>query len=108
MLLLFQHSHDIINEEVSAIRKGGIIMKTQAQRNPVSAERGKQTQPRQICQRSGELSADHGRAESEISEGGIMFSKHDVYTTVQSLYCYPDSDVLKKAEYHGQGRAETG
>lgn len=24
-----------------------------------------------------------------------MFSKYDVYTTVQSLYCYPDSDVLK-------------
>ena len=25
----------------------------------------------------------------------MMFSKYDVYTTVQSLYCYPDSDVLK-------------
>ena len=24
-----------------------------------------------------------------------MFSKYDVYTTVQSIYCYPDSDVLK-------------
>ena len=24
-----------------------------------------------------------------------MISKYDVYTTVQSLYCYPDSDVLK-------------
>ena len=24
-----------------------------------------------------------------------MFSKYDVYTTVQSLYCYPDFDVLK-------------
>ncbi len=24
-----------------------------------------------------------------------MFSKYDVYTIVQSLYCYPDSDVLK-------------
>ena len=24
-----------------------------------------------------------------------MFSKYDVYTMVQSLYCYPDSDVLK-------------
>lgn len=24
-----------------------------------------------------------------------MLSKYDVYTTVQSLYCYPDSDVLK-------------
>lgn len=24
-----------------------------------------------------------------------MFSKYDVYTTVQSLYCYRDSDVLK-------------
>ncbi len=24
-----------------------------------------------------------------------MFSKYDVYTTVQSLYCYPGSDVLK-------------
>ncbi len=24
-----------------------------------------------------------------------MFSKYDIYTTVQSLYCYPDSDVLK-------------
>ena len=24
-----------------------------------------------------------------------MFSKYDVYTTVQSLYCYPESDVLK-------------
>ena len=24
-----------------------------------------------------------------------MFSKYDVYTTTQSIYCYPDSDVLK-------------
>ena len=24
-----------------------------------------------------------------------MFSKYDVYTTVQSIYCYPASDVLK-------------
>ena len=24
-----------------------------------------------------------------------MFSKYDVYTTVQSIYCYPDSNVLK-------------
>ncbi len=24
-----------------------------------------------------------------------MFSRYDVYTTVQSTYCYPDSDVLK-------------
>lgn len=24
-----------------------------------------------------------------------MFSKYEVYTTVQSIYCYPDSDVLK-------------
>ena len=24
-----------------------------------------------------------------------MFSKYDVYTTEQSIYCYPDSDVLK-------------
>ena len=24
-----------------------------------------------------------------------MFSRYDVYTTVQSIYCYPDSDVLK-------------
>ena len=24
-----------------------------------------------------------------------MISKYDVYTTVQSVYCYPDSDVLK-------------
>jgi cell filamentation protein len=24
-----------------------------------------------------------------------MFSKYDVYTTVQSIYCYPGSDVLK-------------
>lgn len=24
-----------------------------------------------------------------------MFSKYDVYTTVQSMYCYSDSDVLK-------------
>jgi len=24
-----------------------------------------------------------------------MLSKYDVYSTVQSLYCYPDSDVLK-------------
>ena len=24
-----------------------------------------------------------------------MISKYDVYTTVQSLYCYPDSDVLQ-------------
>ena len=23
-----------------------------------------------------------------------MFSKYDVYTTVQSMYCYPDTDVL--------------
>lgn len=23
-----------------------------------------------------------------------MFSKYDVYTTVQSMYYYPDSDVL--------------
>ena len=23
-----------------------------------------------------------------------MFSKYDVYTTVQSVYCYPDTDVL--------------
>lgn len=24
-----------------------------------------------------------------------MFSKYDVYTTTQSIYCYPDSEVLK-------------
>ncbi len=24
-----------------------------------------------------------------------MFSKYDVYTTIQSVYCYPDSNVLK-------------
>ena len=24
-----------------------------------------------------------------------MFSRYDVYTTVQSIYCYPDRDVLK-------------
>ena len=24
----------------------------------------------------------------------IMFSKYDVYTTVQSMYCYPDTDIL--------------
>ena len=24
-----------------------------------------------------------------------MFSRYDVYTTVQSIYCYPDSDILK-------------
>ena len=24
-----------------------------------------------------------------------MFSKYDVYVTVQSAYCYPDSNVLK-------------
>lgn len=24
-----------------------------------------------------------------------MFSRYDVYTTVQSIYCYPDSNVLK-------------
>ncbi len=24
-----------------------------------------------------------------------MFSKYNVYTTVQSIYCYPDTDVLK-------------
>ena len=24
-----------------------------------------------------------------------MFSKYDVYTTTQSIYCYPDSNVLK-------------
>ena len=23
-----------------------------------------------------------------------MFSKYEVYTTVQSMYCYPDTDVL--------------
>lgn len=23
-----------------------------------------------------------------------MFSKYDVYATVQSIYCYPDTDVL--------------
>lgn len=23
-----------------------------------------------------------------------MFSKYDVYTTVQSVYCYPDTDIL--------------
>lgn len=23
-----------------------------------------------------------------------MFSKYDVYTTVQSMYCYPDTDIL--------------
>ena len=23
-----------------------------------------------------------------------MFSKYDFYTTVQSMYCYPDTDVL--------------
>ena len=25
-----------------------------------------------------------------------MFSRYEVYTTVQSIYCYPDSNVLKK------------
>lgn len=24
-----------------------------------------------------------------------MFSRYDVYTTVQFIYCYPDSNVLK-------------
>ena len=24
-----------------------------------------------------------------------MFSRYDVYTTVQSIYCYPDSNVLR-------------
>ena len=24
-----------------------------------------------------------------------MFSKYDVYTTIQSIYCYPDTNVLK-------------
>lgn len=24
-----------------------------------------------------------------------MFSRYEVYTTVQSIYCYPDSGVLK-------------
>ena len=24
-----------------------------------------------------------------------MFSRYEVYTTVQSIYCYPDSDLLK-------------
>ena len=24
-----------------------------------------------------------------------MFSKYDVYTIVQSMYCYPDGNVLK-------------
>lgn len=28
-----------------------------------------------------------------------MFSKYDVYTTVQSMYCFPDSDVLKGRDY---------
>ena len=23
-----------------------------------------------------------------------MFSKYDVYTTVQSIYCYPDTDMF--------------
>lgn len=42
MLLLFRHSDDIIiYEEVSATRKGGMIMKTQAQRQNVSAEQHK-------------------------------------------------------------------
>lgn len=27
-----------------------------------------------------------------------MFSKYDVYTTVQSIYCYPDTDVLINRE----------
>ena len=25
----------------------------------------------------------------------MSFSRYDVYTTVQSIYCYPDSNVLK-------------
>ena len=30
-----------------------------------------------------------------------MFSKYDVYTTVQSMYCYPDTDVLiNKLDIH--------
>ncbi len=40
-----------------------------------------------------------------------MFSKYDVYTTVQSMYCYPDTDVLinklgirDKAELKQAGR----
>ena len=24
-----------------------------------------------------------------------MFSKYEVYTTVQSIYCYPDTNILK-------------
>ena len=39
MLLLFQHSHDIIKfEEVSATRNERIFIKAQAQRNPVYPE----------------------------------------------------------------------
>lgn len=70
-------------------------MKPHVQKKPVSAEehqkmirnngdrgthteRSKQTQHRQICQRSGKFSADHGRAESKIPEGVVMFSKYDV------------------------------
>lgn len=34
-----------------------------------------------------------------------MFSKYDVYTTVQSIYCYPDSDVLKN-KLHIRNKAE--
>ena len=28
-----------------------------------------------------------------------MFSKYDVYTTVQSMYCYPDTDVTIQVEH---------
>lgn len=32
-----------------------------------------------------------------------MFSKYDVYTTVQSMYCYPDTDVLiNKLDIHSK------
>ncbi len=42
MLLLFRHKDDIIiYEEVSETRKGGMIMKPQAQRKPVSSEQHK-------------------------------------------------------------------
>lgn len=34
-----------------------------------------------------------------------MFSKYDVYTTVQSMYCYSDSDVLKN-KLHIRDKAE--
>lgn len=45
------------------------------------------------------------RIENEIYAEDIkyMFSKYEVYTTAQSLYCYPNTNVLKnKLNIHDQ------